>query len=316
MKNNTIIYSLIKIIVIAGCFVYIGKKLYTYNNELNFNNIFTYINKNSLYFVLILLLMPINWSFESIKWKFLIKNIKIISFPESLKAVLCGITASMITPNRVGEIAGRVFSVKNKRKDVLFSTVTGSISQLSITIIFGLAGLILFFYLFPDKTILSDLYRIGLIILFIILIFITFYLYFNIKLIDKLLKKIKWFHKIHNAASILSAYNRKELLVVLLFSSIRYMIFVMQYKLLFSIFELETSLIETYIIISATYLISSLLPSFTVVEFGIRGSVIIFFTEIFYADYTGAFISSVFMWLINLAIPAIIGSYFVLKLKS
>ena len=59
----------------------------------------------------------------------------------------------------------------------------------------------------------------------------------------------------------------------------------------------------------------ALIPSITLAELGIRGSVIIYFTELFISDFTGTLSASIVLWFINLAIPAIIGSFFMYRIK-
>src|SRR5688572_25018804 len=54
-----------------------------------------------------ILLMFVNWSIETIKWKLAVEKIQRISFFTAFRAVLSGVTFSVTTPNRVGEYFGR-----------------------------------------------------------------------------------------------------------------------------------------------------------------------------------------------------------------
>ena len=67
--------------------------------------------------------------------------------------------------------------------------------------------------------------------------------------------------------------------------------------------------------ITAVYFIGSSLPSFQFLDFVVKGSVAIwFFNKLHIDDYVVLFIST-FMWLANVVLPVLIGSYFVLIFK-
>ena len=62
--------------------------------------------KALLYLLLMFLLMLLNWSLESSKWKFLMSGVEEMNFISALKGVLSGLAIGFATPNRVGEFAG------------------------------------------------------------------------------------------------------------------------------------------------------------------------------------------------------------------
>ena len=94
--------------------------------------------------VTVVLLMFINWSIEAIKWKISVSEIQKVSFTKALKAVLSGVSFSVSTPNRVGEYLGRVLYMdEGNRLKTISVTIAGSISQLIITLLMGLTGLII-----------------------------------------------------------------------------------------------------------------------------------------------------------------------------
>jgi len=89
-------------------------------------------------------LMIANWSIETIKWKLAIQKIQRISFFTAFKAVLSGVSFSVTTPNRVGEYLGRVlYMEEGKRIKAISLTIAGSMSQLLITLLMGMVGLLI-----------------------------------------------------------------------------------------------------------------------------------------------------------------------------
>jgi hypothetical protein len=96
--------------------------------------------------ILVILLMLVNWSFEALKWRILIRHIQKISFFRAFRAILSGLSVSlaMNTPNGSGEYVGRILYVKEgNRIRAITLTFVGSMSQLIVTMLLGTIGLFL-----------------------------------------------------------------------------------------------------------------------------------------------------------------------------
>ena len=110
------IYSLlIKLAVIVVACLYIYWRMFVKEKIGDTLGSLHSINTNTFIAVLIsvFLLMFLNWGVESVKWKYLIKKIETVPFIKSLVAVLTGITVSIFTPNRMGDLPeGFSFSKK------------------------------------------------------------------------------------------------------------------------------------------------------------------------------------------------------------
>jgi len=283
---------------------------------------------NSWYMLALLLaMMLLNWSLESIKWKVLIAKIEKLSFFRSFRAVMSGVSVSMFTPNRTGEYLGRVFILKaGNPVEGIFATLVGSFSQIIVTFGIGLMCLLSF-----TDHYLREPYRIGeylfnsLIFIVPCVVFVIILSYFKIGLISDIVSRylpVKW-ERLKQYAGIFSKYDDKELLGVLMLSLARFAIFSTQFYLLLRIFGAGLPIAEAYILIPVIYLIMALVPSIALAELGIRGSVSIFVIGLYY-DKIGRsgesmemiiLAASSVVWLINLAIPAVIGTFFVFSLK-
>ena len=62
-----------------------------------------------------ILMMPLCWLVESVKWRVLMRPALLLSIPQALKAVLGGVAISLFTPNRIGEYGGRILFVPPKK---------------------------------------------------------------------------------------------------------------------------------------------------------------------------------------------------------
>jgi hypothetical protein len=99
------------------------------------------------------------------------------------------------------------------------------------------------------------------------------------------------------------------------FSLARYATFTFQYYLVFQLLVPQVSIIPMLLVLMVFFFVTSTLPSLDLFDIGVRG-----FTAahlfIYVTDQKLAVISCVsLIWLINLFIPAILGSLFVFKLK-
>ena len=78
-----------------------------------------------------------NWGIEAVKWRYLIRKLKKLSFIKSFTAILSRVTISTFLPNRTGEYLGRVYILdKANRIHGILITIVGSISQLLVTVNF------------------------------------------------------------------------------------------------------------------------------------------------------------------------------------
>ncbi|MCD4745529.1 MAG: flippase-like domain-containing protein [Bacteroidales bacterium] len=278
-------------------------------------------------FILVFLLMFVNWGIEAFKWKFLINKIEKVPFLRSFKAIFAGASVSVFTPNRVGEYFGRVFILKkaNPWKGV-FITIIGSMSQLLTTIILGSVSLLFFIPRYFDLEEYFSIYiYYGLFVIVAGLIILLILLFLNVSIITTLVNKIissKW-KRIRSYMLIFSYYSTFELMKVLLLSMLRYSVFTFQFYLLLRAYSVNIPFFEGVMIISVFYFTMTAIPTITLAELGIRGSVSIYLIGLYFEKFgiltgkidIGTLAASSTLWLINLAFPALIGTLFVFNLK-
>ena len=280
-----------------------------------------------LMMILVLVLMLVNWSIESVKWKLLIAKIEKVSFLKAFKAVMTGVSVSLFTPNRTGDYLGRVFILdKGTRVEGILITLIGSFSQIVVTFSVGLFCFLSFldFYIRVPYQIEEYLFN-SLILLVPCLVFIILLFYFNISLLSDFISRYlprKW-DRFSEYAHVFSRYNSKELLGVLLLSLFRYIIFSTQFFLLLRLFGAGLPFFQGMILIPVIYLAMALVPSIALTELGIRGSVSIFVISLYFKKFgfgdgdteLAILTASTAIWLVNLIIPAILGTFFVFSLK-
>jgi len=325
------IYNIIiRLLIVVVSYLFIYKQIF-YKKELHslllmFEDLF-HTRNFFLQLSLIILLMFLNWSIESLKWKYLIQKIEHIKFSSSFKAVMSGITVSTFTPNRIGEYFGRVFIFKQANHwDGVLITIIGSMSQLLVTLVTGtLASLFFILKYFDLHGFFYGYAKIGLISIAIIIISFFIFLYFNVSLLSSLQNRVKWkwAHRIKSHLKVFSLYTNRQLAKVLFFSFMRYCVFSIQYFLLLKLFGIFLPFTEELISVSLIFFVMTIIPTIALSELGIRGSVAMFIIGMYFQKMAslneqinlGILTASGMLWLINLAIPALIGSFFVFNLK-
>lgn len=277
--------------------------------------------------ILVLLLMLVNWSIEALKWKSLLKEQEKISFFKSFKAVFAGLTVSIFTPNRVGEFLGRVFVLqKTNPWKAIFVTIVGSFSQLMVTLLVGFSSFIYFSYAYLIPQQIISLYvfyatvtTLGLAIALLVIFYIKVQLLYPImeKIIPEKWKKIRLYF------SVFSRFTTKKLLTVFAYSFVRYLVFTLQFVILIKTFQLPIHWFAAALLVSILFFVMSAIPTITLAELGVRGSIVIEIFKIFFIQHGvyqssydfGVFSASTMLWLINLALPAVLGTFFVFQFK-
>jgi len=282
------------------------------------------IFKTPLDFVIlsvVLLMMLANWTLESAKWKFLIEKIERISLFRAFKAIFSGTSISVFTPNRIGDFGARVLYLDNcDRIQAVFISILGSISQLVITILVGILGISVFIVSqYPgliDPVLASLLFGVlGLATL------LTVVGYYNVSIFTAWGKKAfnllgpSWNKRVRKRVrgyiQVFSLYTTRELSLTLAFSLARYCVFSLQFYLLLVLFEVDIPMFQAFSLISLVFFAMSIIPTVALTEIGVRGSVALFFLGLASQNSIGIVTATFTLWIINLALPALIGSFFI-----
>lgn len=316
MKIKKIIFSLAKILVIIISIGYIIFKVYSEKQNGTLFYEVTEFNKSSwLYLFAVAFLVPVNWVLESLKFKLLVINLQVLPIKQSVKAVLTGITVSIFTPKRIGDFGGRILFLENKNRiEGVFATLLGSVSQLLITLIVG--GVLFPIYLSFGNIFIDYDINIYLIFFSVVgVILIILFVYLNISSLGYLLGNVMFFKKHNGFIIFLQKYNRKELVSFLIIGFARYIIFTFQFVLLLWVFGVDLSYFHAIIGISQIYFLMLLVPTFALGELGVRGSLAAWVLSIFTSLASGVIAASMLLWIVNLAVPAIVGAFYLSKIN-
>ncbi len=272
--------------------------------------------------ILVFLMMFVNWGLESVKWQYLMQKIERIPLWVAVKAVFVGLAISIFTPNRIGDYLGRVFILsRGDRLDGIVATIVGNLAQLLVTLVMGSFGLIFFSNEINISILhLSQKGVVALKILAIIIDIGIIYTYFNTAYLEhKFMQKFKLYrYPIVKHLKMLGKFSKLELAKILFMSLARYLIYATQYYLLFRAFGMTLQYGEGLFLVSVLFFALTVVPTVAVAELGIRGVLSIYIVEWLFANSIGSvplIAASSALWMINIALPALIGGLFVVDLK-
>ncbi len=309
-KTKQFFFALIKLSIVIGAFYFIYSKL-SENENLQFNDFIVFLQENDTFtpktIVLVLILSVFNWFFEILKWQYLVKTIKQISFRNALEQSLGGLTASLITPNRIGDYGAKaVYYAKPFRTKIILLNLIGNMAQMTITSIFGVIGLIIFVNRFQIDVDYYRFMKFGFILLLISL--------FAVVGVKQNRFKIKGF-SFERIFNFIKNIDSKAHIITLSLSLIRYLIFSFQFYYLLTMFGVDLDYTKTMVIITSMYFLASVLPSISIFDVVIKGSVAVFLFGYVEVNELTILTSVTLMWLLNFVIPSVFGSYFVLNFK-
>ena len=222
----------------------------------------------------------------------------------------------MTMPNRVGEYLGRMMYLpEGNRLRTISVTLVGSFAQLLVTLIAGLAGLVILkeklLTGFPDIGIWYQFILYGLVFLTLVLLLLYFNVAGGVALFRDWIRAERYVYLVEA----LQYFNTSLLARVLLLSFIRYGVFLAQYILVFYLFDVTVPLLTVIWVMNIVFLAMAVVPSIALVEVGLRGEISIRLMGLFSTNALGIGLTSITIWFLNLILPAILGSLLILNLR-
>lgn len=307
-KTKQFFFVLIKLSIVVGAFYFIFKKIVSHE-ELDFRDFLAFLNKNDVFslknMLFLIILSGFNWFFEILKWQTLVSYVKAISFKNALEQSLGALTASILTPNRIGEYGAKaIYYSTSFRKKIVLLNLLGNIMQMSMTVLFGSVGIIIFTQTYPIE---FNFLKIGKFI--VILIIISLFAFFLFQ--DKNFK-IKGY-SINDVLNFYKKIPRSRLIISSFLSFVRYIIFSFQWYYLLQIFGVNVSYYNAMVVITTMYFFASIIPTIFIFDVVVKGSVAVYLFSIIGVNELTILCIIMTMWLLNVVLPSVFGSYYVLN---
>ena len=240
-----------------------------------------------------LLLIPNLWM-EFLKWK-KITNPLLVEHKLVMNAFWAGVASGFMSPNGWGNFLGRlIYFQKRQTIYIIFSTALANLSQLIPTLLFGLFAVLLK-YGHSNSIWLTTSLGAAVILLFY---------FFGDYLLPQRRSRFPFVRKLQ---SVRGRYQSLKW-PFLLFSTIRFLVFSLQYALLFVTFGYEDfCFLMTHIWL--IYLFTSFIPSLWSGKVLIRETAALFVFAGTVVSVPDVIVSSIIIYLINIALPAFMSSF-------
>jgi len=313
--NKSVWIAWIKWSILVLCYSFLAYKLVTFSQYPELLAHWKQLPISRFWWLAaVFLLLPFNWLFESIKWKMMTKHIQKLTLKSSVKAVLAGISTGFFTPNRVGELVGRVMFLDSEhRKAGVTLSLLNSLTQNLIMTVCGIPACILFFAYTTDKVQPNSVYYLVLLAICLIGFGV---LYFFLPQLSNWFKRSRHSLKINQFTDCLSDLKEKELVGIMLISLARYAIFCIQFFLMLRFFGVELSSWQALIAIPTNYLFVTFTPSLAFSEAAVRSSFAVMTIGIFSGQVVNIALAGMCIWMVNFVVPMLVGSAIMVRHKS
>ncbi len=311
LSKNRLLGFALKVLISGAAIGYIVDKIWTsFQSQALFEviGLSTTVLSVVVLIVPMALLMAANWGVEVVKWKLLISRQYSISWRRSVKSILSGTTFGVFSPNRSGEFLGRVLALPSDQrlKGAVLSFVNG-LAQTLATYTFGVVGIILLLENFGGELLNFVSIRILQITL-ILTVIILLTLYLNFRLFARYLASIRFIRERARYINVLKRTDRKLLLKLYNWSLLRFSIFLCQYWLVFTWIGVDQDLASLSIASILSLFSSTIVPFLPIPDLLVRESVALSYFELYGFDSVTVSAAVLFIWLFNIALPAVVGA--------
>lgn len=255
------------------------------------------------FWIALLVLMALNWTLESWRWQTLLQHIEPISTVKAFKSVLTGLALGMLLPSGTGEVAGRIIELKKKTEGIGAGIVSGII-QTIITISFGYTGLVFIVQKFTLKNTLEN------------------YLIFGIPTVSSVVLGIGWYigkqkliknQRMQQVLGAIYTLSKKQWASLFAIGMMRHLVFILQFGLLFDWAGVKLPIADTLAVVNSVFLAKTIIPALNFVsDLGVRELSAIYFMRHYTVDVNQVITATFSLWLLNIGIPVLIGSIWIL----
>ncbi len=314
---NYLLGATISLLLLWAIYVQISKQLK------GIDNFAWQQSGNPIYLIIVLLLVFVNIFLESFKWYNLMSWAAPVKYTTALSSYFAGITFSIVTPNRVGEYPGRILYLGGTNTiRYMVVSVSGILSQLAGVYILGMIGLT-YFYLHllsvPVAVLgqiqIPDIVAKGAWVVCIIINIVIAVMYWRSDIWLPLIatsKRLRRFAVYSKLMSRISNTNKKKVLAL---SISRVLVFTAQFLFLLLWLNVNVPLLQGFCMAALFFWVMAVVPSLALTELGIRGAVGLYIFGQVSPNSIGILAATTGIWVINLVLPAIIGSILIIKMK-
>lgn len=276
-----------------------------------------------IYLAVAIALVFVNSFLESFKWYTLMSWAAPVKYLTALAAYFAGIAFSILTPNRVGEYPGRILYLGGANTiRYLVVSVSGILAQLAGIYFLGMIGLSYYHMhkLSLTGTIIGgisipDIVAKGAWVVCIIINIVIAVMYWRSDVWLPLVATSKRLRRFALYSKLMNRISNANKMKVLVLSLLRVMVFTAQFLFLLLWLNVDVPLLQGFCMAALFFWVMAVVPSLALTELGVRGAVGLYIFGQVSPNSIGILAATTSIWVINLILPAIIGSILITKMK-
>lgn len=315
MISTKSIITVLKWAIIAVAYLFLAYKLMTFDKYDDLREEWIKMPVSRVWWlVYVMALLPFNWLFETIKWRKMVSSIEAMSWTTAIQGILAGISTGFFTPNRVGEMVGRIaFLLPSNRKAGVTLSLVNSMTQNTVMAVFGIPACI-YFFAKTQGSMETDMA--GFLLLMIGVVFGFIALYAALPSIGKNLSESNLSKKAKEFIFCLSYYTKKDLAIIMGLSVVRYWIFCIQFYCMLQFFGVHLNISQAFVAIPANYLLVTFTPSLAFSEAAVRSSSALLFIGAYSGKVVHIALAGISIWAVNFIIPMVLGTVVMMMAKN
>ena len=249
------------------------------------------------------LLFPLNILLESIKWRYLLREVEPMTIREAQRQTYFGFIGAFLTPSRLGDYPARVTMMHNRNKWLTAITL-GFVGTLALAFLQVLCGM-------PSCIMLLE--RLGgfrwveVICCLVLILQVVIIIFFPI--LSRIFAEKTHPGKVHDTLVVLGSFSHKRFLTTMFLSALRYVVWSVQLWLVLEFCGIHLTMVDALISIPAYYLLVTVTPSVPVADAAIRGSWSMVVFNVFSDNIPGIAIAAVLLWFLNTILPMLVGTF-------
>lgn len=248
-------------------------------------------------------LLPVNWLLEVYKWHLLQYSTLQLSFYQSWKNVMKGVSFGLIMPQQLGDALGKMeHSTYNDRWDIGILSLFGGFVQSFMALMGGVVGVA---FLFENELGIAvvSIMTMGMVV-------VMACIFYSVEILQFLQSKFLF--------KFLTSLNFKLtkiiLLKVVVLSLLRYLVFVSQFVLVLQLFANSFDKMKVVSAVMLTYFGKTFIPALNVFgDLGIRECAALWSFSYTSIAASTVFLCSMLVWMLNIVLPMLIGAYYLLE---
>ncbi|MBE9461819.1 YbhN family protein [Dyadobacter subterraneus] len=262
---------------------------------------------------LILILVPVNWALESLKWQRLARKAVPVNFWEAFRGTLTGLAIGVAAPAQLGDTIGRVASLRSHdRLKAIGAALVSNGIQFYVSIIGGGTGLLWV----GEKLGLSPLAKSVLNTLLIVLIILAVLIVSRRRKLSEWKTERVFLKKLLSYFEIIGRYSATDLAVATVFGTLRYLVFLSQFVLVLSLFDFGLSYANLSACAALIFLAKTLIPAVNVLgDLGLREFTALFVFKQYNLPAEQIIAATFLVWIINVLGPILVGIFLIWKYK-